>query len=465
MNQRQTRLSLTARISAMFMLVVITVLSVAGLTFTLLSEHHFKELDNQALVEKLDATQRILSRADNVVDAKSALVSLRSLLSAHQDLYAAVISPQGRVIYSDSQISLVPDLLKNAGKTPLTWEWQHDEKLYRGITSGFALDALSEPLSITLMLDVTTHAHFFNTLRRWFWIGLVLSAITSGALGFVVVHRGLRPINQVTRVAANISAHSLQKRIPLEPVPAELQQLVLSFNSMLDRIESGFERLSEFSADIAHELRTPLSNLMTHTEVTLNKPRSIEAYQEALYSNLEELKRLAHMIDELLFLAKADNGQLLTQPCPVDLAELVGKLFEYYQLVADDREIQLELNGSGSVMGDPLMLNRAISNLLSNALRYTDRQKKIAVTIRTKGFYTLLTLANHGSIISAQHLDKLFDRFYRADAARREGSPNNAGLGLAITQSIIHAHHGTIRCESHDGVTTFFITLPSTNIV
>lgn len=463
MNTLQPRLSLTVRISGMFMLVVVAVLSVAGLSFTLLSAHHFRELDDQALYEKLDAVQRILQRTDNVLNRDAVLTPLRSLLSAHQDLYASIISPQGRVLYSNSQIEAIPELFRHARKTPYTWEWTQDDHLYRGITASLAQDSLSEPLVITLMLDVTTHAHFFETLRQWFWIALVLSALASAALGFVVVRRGLRPINQVAGVAADISAHSLQQRIPLEPVPIELQKLVLSFNDMLDRLEGGFERLSEFSADIAHELRTPLSNLMTHTEVTLNKPRSIEAYQDALYSNLEELNRLARMIDEMLLLAKADNGLLLSSPQEVELADIVHKLFDYYQLAAEDKEIQLEMTGTGKVMGDSLMLNRAISNLLSNALRYTRRQQKIALHIQTIGPHVVLSVQNHGSTINAQHLSKLFERFYRADPARREGSPHNAGLGLAITQSIIHAHQGSIRCESDQGVTTFYITLPSAN--
>jgi two-component system heavy metal sensor histidine kinase CusS len=253
----------------------------------------------------------------------------------------------------------------------------------------------------------------------------------------------------------------LKERIPLEPVPLELQQLVVSFNAMLARLDDAFVRLSNFSADIAHELRTPVSNLMTHTEVVLTKKRDLDAYEENLYSNLEDLKRMSRMIDDMLFLAKSDNGLIPPEQSRIELAEVVAKLFEYYHLLADERGIHLASSGSGSVVGDRLMLDRAISNLLSNALRYSPTGKTISVTIRQAGSAVTLAVENPGETIKPEYLDKLFDRFYRVDPARREGSPSNAGLGLAITRSIVEAHRGKVWCTSAGGITTFHMEFPS----
>ena len=282
-------LSLTARMSLMFMSVVVVVLTMAGLSFNVLSQHHFEVLDRQALVEKLESTRHILNNARSDASLTEELPQLRALLGAHHDLAATILSGDGRVLFSDPKAADVPESFRHAEEQSM-WEWQNAGHLYRGMTAQISVADKSEPLTTLLILDVTSHAHFFETLQRWFIAGLVISALISAALGWVVVRSGLRPLRQVTHLATSMSARSLQERIPLEPVPLELQQLVLSFNAMLGRLEDAFVRLSNFSADIAHELRTPVSNLMTHTEVVLTRKRDLDAYEDNLYSNLEELK-------------------------------------------------------------------------------------------------------------------------------------------------------------------------------
>ena len=441
-------LSLTARMSLMFMSAVIAVLTVAGLSFNMLSQHHFKMQDRQALVEKLESTKHLLNNARGEASLSEELPQLRALLGAHQDLAATILASDDTVLFSDPRAVEVPERFRRANEQNM-WEWQNGQHMYRGMTAQISVADQPEPLTALLILDVTNHTHFFDTLQRWFWIGLIISALVSAALGWVVARSGLKPLRQVTRVASGMSARSLQERIPLEPVPQELQQLVLSFNAMLARLEEAFIRLSNFSADIAHELRTPVSNLMTHTEVVLSHKRDITAYEENLYSNLEELKRMSRMIDDMLFLAKADNGLIIPEQARIELADVV-----------EERGIELSLTGTGQAQGDRLMLDRALSNLLSNALRYTPAGKTISVLIRQAADSTTFSIENPGDTISSEHLEKLFDRFYRVDPARREGSPSNAGLGLAITRSIIEAHKGRIWCTSAAGLTGFHIELP-----
>lgn len=169
---------------------------------------------------------------------------------------------------------------------------------------------------------------------------------------------------------------------------------------------------------------------------------------------------MSRMIDDMLFLAKSDNGLIIPEQSRIELSEVATKLIEYYHLLADEQGIQLVVTGSGSVLGDKLMLDRAISNLLSNALRYTTAGKTILVTIKSTASAVTLIVENPGETIKPEHLDKLFDRFYRVDPARREGSPSNAGLGLAITRSIVAAHNGKIWCTSSNGITAFHMEFP-----
>ena len=454
------RISLTARLSLLFMLAVTAVLVLAGLSFNHLSQHHFLQLDRQTLAEKLSATRNILGQLDDLQQFDRLRPQLRTLLGAHRDITALILDAAGQPLFAEPGPLPVPAALANSTSTEV-WQWQHHDHYFRGLSAAVTVPADNAPLRVILLLDSTPHMHFFSAVQRWFWMALVLSALFSAGLGWLVARRGLLPLRQVTAVAASISAASLQERIPLAAVPLELQQLAASFNAMLARLDDAFMRLSNFSADIAHELRTPLSNLMTQTEVVLAQPRDSEAYQETLYANLDDCKRMARMIDDMLFLAKADNGLIVPEQQPVALDVEVEKLFEYYRLLADERGIRLQLRGHAVVRGDVLMLHRALSNLLSNALRYTPAGASIQVELEQNANGSALRLSNPGPSIADEHLERLFDRFYRADPARREGSPHNAGLGLAITRSIIHAHQGQIHCTSVAGKTTFCVQFPA----
>jgi two-component system heavy metal sensor histidine kinase CusS len=448
------QLSLTARLSLMFMLAVTGVLGAAGFFFNQMSQHHFDELDRHTLEEKFQATRSLLQQLDGLAQFDELRPQLQALLGGHSELSAQIFDAQGRLLFADA--GAVPPAGGHVHPAvDSDGEVQRDGRVWRSKTG--AVEVAGQSLRVVLSLDVTTHKAFFHTLSGWLWGALVLCALVSALLGWLLARSGLRPLREVTQVAASVSAKSLTERIPTESTPAELQQLVLAFNAMLARLEDAFVRLSNFSADIAHELRTPLSNLMTHTEVVLTRGRSAADYQDNLHSNLEELRRMARMIDDMLFLAKADNGLVIPQVQPIELEALCGKLLDFYQLTADEHGIRFELSGSGRIEGDPSMLHRALSNLLSNALRYTPDGGVIRLSIDAGVKGVLLSIGNPGATIPEKHLPRLFDRFYRVDPARREGSPSNAGLGLAITRSIIEAHRGEVRCSSRDGWTSFDI--------
>jgi len=451
------RLSLTTRLSLLFMLALTGVLLAAGLTVNLLSREHFLDLDRHALHEKLQASQRLLGGLQRVEQLESVRPALHTLLGAHQDLRAQLFDGAGRLLLAEPTQASIPERFRH--QTDELWEWWEEGRLLRGLSAELALDEPGESLTLLLALDVTHHADFFTLLQRWLWLALAICALLSTGLGWLVARSGLRPLREVTQVAATVSARSLKERIPEASLPVELRPLVSSFNGMLERLDDAFVRLSNFSADIAHELRTPISNLMTQTQVALSRPRTVDEYQDILASNLEEYERIARMVSDMLFLAKAEGNTLAHAGESIDLAREADALIDFYEALADERQVRIVRQGQASVQGDRLMLRRALSNLISNALRHTPKEGQITIRIDADAAGVRLAVSNVGDPIPADQIERIFERFHRG-SAQRESRGEGAGLGLAITRSIVQAHGGHITARSAEGVTCFTITLP-----
>jgi two-component system heavy metal sensor histidine kinase CusS len=248
--------------------------------------------------------------------------------------------------------------------------------------------------------------------------------------------------------------------IPPQSVPRELSDLASSFNGMTRRVDESFRRLTNFNADIAHELRTPITNLMTQTQVSLSRARTVDEYREILYSNIEEYERMAQMVGDMLFLAQQDSGAAQREAGRVDLSAEVQGLFDYYEGWAEERGVSLALEGRASAAGDRLLLQRALGNLLSNAIRHTPGGETVHVRLKATDDTVTVDVENPGAPIPAGDLPKIFDRFFRVDPSRQRRG-EGAGLGLAIVKSIIEVHGGTIQVASGDTGTRFTVTLPA----
>jgi len=269
------------------------------------------------------------------------------------------------------------------------------------------------------------------------------------------------PVSTMARLAEGISAQRLDDRLQLDLLPSELHSLAISFNDMLDRLEASLHRLSDYASDIAHELRTPVNTLMTQTQVSLSQSRTADQYREILYSNLEEYERLARIISDMLFLAKADNGLMIPSRQQVNVGDEVNALFEFYDAVAAEKQVRLQTTGTAELRGDPLMIRRALSNLISNAIRHGAVGSAIDVNISSESGDVRISITNEGDTITPAQLERVFDRFYRADASRSRGDDGaGLGLGLAITRSIIEAHHGRVSATSAYGRTCFVVVIP-----
>jgi two-component system heavy metal sensor histidine kinase CusS len=292
---------------------------------------------------------------------------------------------------------------------------------------------------------------------------LGVSLVVGTIIGYQIARRGIRPIYDIMGTTQRIRPTNLAERISTEGLPAELLTLADTFNEMLDRLERSFDQLSRFSADIAHELRTPVNNLRCGIEVALAKPRTIENYQDLLGSNLEECGRLTRIIDSLLFLAEAENPRTQIAKESVDLGSELQTVREFFDAAASEKQVTLTVAAQDAVPADlnRSLFQRAISNLVANAIAHTPPGGTVTLVATKNGERITAEVADTGTGIEPGDLPHVFDRFYRADRARSSAT-RNVGLGLSIVKSIVELHGGTVQINSEAGKgTRVTLSLPS----
>ncbi len=458
-------LSLTARISLLFAVAASLVLLTTGYFLTQVVEAHFEEGDRHELSGKLELIQNLFKRASSQKQLDLLPQQLDDALVGHPGLAVVVTDAAGGIWFATTGADFPRTLLQGCqtqsqGCVPGTLQqWKQAGISYRGMAVSITAGG-DKAYTVIVAQDIQSHELFLSKFRTVLAIAITLAAFATAGLGWIVTRWGLFPLRQVTGTVASISAERLSDRLPATGLPAELMPLAAAFNAMLARLDDSFQRLTEFSSNIAHELRTPISNLMTQTQVALSSARDKDEYKEVLYSSLEEYERMAQMVGDMLYLAQADNGLLRPGPYKVNLANETQDLFDYFEAWAEERGVSLTLTGSTIAPGDRLMLRRALSNLISNAIRHTPPGQTVQVSLTGHGDKAIVTIENPGTEIPAEHIPRLFDRFYRVDPSRQRKG-DGAGLGLAIVKSIVDAHGGSITVTSTNQMTRFQLTLPA----
>jgi len=444
------RLTLVSRLTILYALISALVLCGLGVMVARASYLHFVDLDLAYLQGKASLVQRGLAQTS---EPSAVRALLAQQMDSHEGLYIALSdgTASGPVIQGMDFSALNTAKLAPGD----TFDWQ---------TGGVTLRGIKVPMhnagSLLLGLDTHHHAHFMTQRHYTLAIYLFVATILSGLLGWWAARRGLAPLRVMRERARNIDARQLNVRMPIADSSAELVELAQGLNLMLERLEQDFERLSEFSSDLAHELRTPITNLLTQTQVTLTREREVEAYREILASNAEEFQRLARMVSDMLYLAKTEHGLELPHREQLSLAKEVQALFDFYEAVAEEAEVGLTLEGEAMIVGDRLMLRRAIGNLLSNAPRHAFKHSVVEVLIRRRPDAVELTVKNAGHPIDQAVIPRLFDRFYRTQKSRPHPEHSGTGLGLSITKSLMLAHGGTVKVISDQKNTSFTLVFP-----
>ena len=454
------RMSLTTRLTLLYTLVAACVLAGMVAIVSAAVSRHFAELDDDTLRDKAQLIQDMLATSTAQAELRG---RLDDALQSHAGLYVRIADPDGTVWYASPSFTFPEHILDTSADTSprSIVTWSADRQAYRALyTVATRRDAPDTPMRVWVAVDTIHHAHFTDSLHMALWVYAVLAALLSGALGWFAARTGLAPLRAMRTQAQSVTAHRLSERMPAESVPVEMADLAASLNDMLARLQHDFQRLSDFSSDLAHELRTPISNLLTQTQVALSQDRDAAFYRDILASNAEEFQQLGRMVSDMLLLAKAEHGLLLPHAEPISLDGEVQALFDFYDALAEEKEITLYCSGSAQLHGDRLMIRRAVSNLLSNALRHTPAQGQVTIRLAQTTDTVTLTVANTGPGIDPAIVPRLFDRFFRADPARAHAERDGTGLGLAITRAIVQAHQGTVDVSTVPGETRFVMVFP-----
>jgi two-component system heavy metal sensor histidine kinase CusS len=366
--------------------------------------------------------------------------------------YLRVLDAAGHeVVASHDMVELLPvaGFAGATGAAPRHWRSASGHRYLMSSAVEKAGDS-GERWTIHAAFDVSATRHLLQRFRRDLVVMLLVGLIGAASLGTWAVRRGLRPLQYIAAAMEPIGAAQLDHRISAGRWPRELRGVATAFDQVLDRLQESFGRLRQFSADLAHELRTPINNLMGEAQVALSRPRTAPDYERVLQSSLEELSRLARMIDGMLFLAQADQARLAVQAVPLHADAQLRAVAEFYQALAEEQGVTVRVQGDASLLADPMLVRRALSNLLSNSLRHTPRGGMVELLAREAPGGIELEVRDNGAGIAAEHHARLGDRFFRVDAAR-SAQASGYGLGLAIVRSIMTLHAGDMRIESAPG--------------
>lgn len=444
-SNRAERRSIATQLVLLFTLCAAFLLSCSlGIFYWIVVRHAFEE-DNAVLADRLSAIRTELKQPDgiNTVDRE-----LKNSRAAEPAVYwIRVIDPGGNVVTETPKMgdSLPPNVFPKPRESafPSIQNYQEGYRLFSLIATNELVNGQTHVLQVAQ--DRSADERFRKQFRTLLILVLGAGLIASALIALTVTRRGLRPLAKMRRMFERVQPAHLNERIDPQRWPTELRPLAASFDDMLGRLEDSFTRLSQFSADLAHELRTPIGNMLGEAQVVLTRDRKADEYRAVVESTAAECERLSGIIDNLLFLARAESAEQQLARSSFNARAAIEKIVGFYQTVAEDRNVDLSCSGDAEIFADPILFNRAIGNLIDNALRFTRDNGKIRITVRDLGKSAEINVIDNGSGISPEHLPRVFDRFYRADPSRSSGG---TGLGLALAKSIVDLHGGTVAIQS-----------------
>lgn len=414
-----------------------------GIFYWIVVRHAIGE-DNAVLTEKIAAIRATFEQERGLENLTPELN--RSARGEPLTHWIRIIDESGRILAETPAMekllprNVFPAPLRSTSSFPVPADFRTGKRLF-----AIAAFSASGDYTIQLAQDRSEDDEFRREFRVLLLVVLGIGTVAAALIAISVTRRGLRPLTQMTESVERVQPAHFSERLEPNDWPRELRPLATAFDDMLERLEDSFTRLSQFSADLAHELRTPVSNILGEAQVSLTRARSADEYRETIESTVAECERLSGIVDNLLFLARAESADREIERKEFDARAALDEIAEYYRAVAEDRHVTITCRGHGNVFAEPVLFRRALGNVIDNALRFTPNEGKIDIDLRADDAQTEVTVRDNGSGIPSEHLPRLFDRFYRVDPAR---SASGTGLGLSLVKSIVDLHHGRAKIDS-----------------
>jgi len=456
--------SITVRLVAMFALAALLIFSLIGSALYGVLQRELARHQQDELNTRFLDTRYMIGHNGDPVRWPRVQAKLDTLTPADGSIRYWVLSDDPRFQYGKG-LADVEQLDRNPNGMGVMTLHGREYPLHTMVGT---IEPFQERPAVRLIVAVDA-APYMHTLHA-FMIALVglslLGVLLVMLLGYWIAQVGLRPLKQLSSAAQSLGPRTLSQRLQISPLPGELSDLTIAFNGVLERMEGAYNQLEAFNADVAHELRTPLANLIGETQVALSRQRTAPQFEEVLQSNLEELERLRSIINDMLFLARADQGEAATSLVRTSIAQEIGKTVEFFEFLLDDSKMTVKVAGDVNAEAsiETSLFKRAMSNLLHNAIQHSNPGAAIAVTITQQPEVIRIAVSNPGKPIADSHLPRLFDRFYRVDAARNDKDQSQLhghGLGLAIVKAIAKMHGGGVFADSTDGTTTIGFSIPA----